>query len=71
MVDARFGLTGYDHAPQGAAFKAAGGGDIAAPLTALSLGGFITLLGAKWVEARGRLLRSLPDFPGKDRLPPY
>ena len=55
----------------GAAFEAAGGGDIAAPLTVLSLGGFITLLGAKWVEARGRLLRALPDFPGKDRLPPY
>lgn len=55
----------------GAAFEAAGGGDIVAPLTALSLGAFITLLGAKWVEARGRLLRSLPGFPGKDRLPPY
>lgn len=35
------------------------------------LGLFMTVIGAKWASARGRLLRALPDFPGKDRLPPY
>jgi hypothetical protein len=35
------------------------------------LGGFITLTGAMWTVWRGWLLRHLPDFPGKSRLPPY
>lgn len=55
----------------GAAFEAAGGQDIAGPLTVLLLGASITLLGAKWAQARRRLLAALPEFPGKDRLPPY
>ena len=35
------------------------------------LGGFVTLIGAYWTQARGAVLRVLPDFPGKHRLPPY
>lgn len=35
------------------------------------LGGFITALGTFWVPLRARLMRALPDFPGKHRLPPY
>ena len=37
----------------------------------LLLGGFVTAIGAYWTQARGGVLRSLPDFPGKNRLPPY
>jgi hypothetical protein len=35
------------------------------------LGGFITAIGTWWVQLRGGLMRILPDFPGKSRLPPY
>jgi hypothetical protein len=35
------------------------------------LGGFVTAVGAGWNRLRAGLLRALPDFPGKDRLPPY
>jgi len=35
------------------------------------LGAFITALGASWNDARSILMRVLPDFPYKDRLPPY
>lgn len=35
------------------------------------LGSFVTLIGAFWNQTRGVILRSLPDFPGKGRLPPY
>lgn len=35
------------------------------------LGLFFTLLGTWWVPLRAAILRALPDFPGKDRLPPY
>ncbi|MFB2531976.1 hypothetical protein ACEYYA_07405 [Paracoccus sp. p3-h83] len=35
------------------------------------LGGLITVIGTWWVALRGALLRALPDFPGKHRLPPY
>lgn len=35
------------------------------------LGAFFTVLGTWWVPLRGALMRTLPDFPGKDRLPPY
>lgn len=56
----------------GAAVRAATGGDFATTaLTILLLGAFITVLGAKWTVARGRLMGALPDFPSKDRLPPY
>lgn len=37
----------------------------------LGTGVLLTLLGSFWIEARGRIMRTLPDFPGKDRLPPY
>ncbi|MFQ5438434.1 MAG: hypothetical protein ACE5DK_06345 [Paracoccaceae bacterium] len=37
----------------------------------LIMGAFITTLGAFWVSMRGAVMRSLPDFPGKTRLPPY
>lgn len=35
------------------------------------MGSFVTLTGAKWTVWRSWLLRTLPDFPLKDRLPPY
>ena len=35
------------------------------------LGGFVTMIGAFWTQWRGAILRALPDFPGKSRLPPY
>ena len=35
------------------------------------LGALIVGLGAGWVGLRGRLMRAAPDFPGKDRLPPW
>jgi hypothetical protein len=37
----------------------------------LILGALITALGTWWVPLRAGLMRALPDFPGKDRLPPY
>lgn len=39
-------------------------------LIILVLGLGLVLLGAQWDRLRGALLRLLPDFPGKDRLPP-
>ncbi len=47
----------------------AGFGDRIAML--LILGAFITALGTWWVPLRAGLMRALPDFPGKGRLPPY
>lgn len=35
------------------------------------LGAVLVLLGAKWESWRGQIMRTLPDFPGKDRLPPW
>lgn len=37
----------------------------------LTLGAFITAIGTWWVPLRARVMRVLPDFPGKNRLPPY
>jgi hypothetical protein len=37
----------------------------------LILGAFITALGTWWVQLRAGLMRALPAFPGKHRLPPY
>lgn len=37
----------------------------------IMLGLFFTVLGTWWVQLRAALMRALPDFPGKDRLPPY
>jgi hypothetical protein len=38
-------------------------------IVALGLG--LVLLGAQWDRLRAFLMSALPDFPGKDRLPPY
>jgi len=35
------------------------------------LGAVLVLLGAKWESWRGQIMRTLPDFPAKDRLPPW
>jgi len=40
-------------------------------LILLILGAFVTALGTWWVPLRSALMRTLPDFPGKRRLPPY
>jgi hypothetical protein len=37
----------------------------------LIVGFGLTALGTFWTELRGHILRALPDFPGKSRLPPY
>lgn len=39
--------------------------------TLLLMGGFITWIGAAWVPLRAALMRSLPAFPMKSKLPPY
>lgn len=41
------------------------------PFILILIGAIVTALGSWWVPLRGRLMRALPDFPGKDRLPPY
>ncbi|MCL4067721.1 hypothetical protein M3484_14175 [Pseudomonas sp. GX19020] len=51
---------------------ATGGGDFGSwAFALLLLGALITAIGTWWVQLRGWLMRTLPDFPGKDRLPPY
>lgn len=40
-------------------------------LVILLLGAGMVLLGAQWERMRGAIMKALPDFPGKDRLPPY
>jgi hypothetical protein len=35
------------------------------------LGLFFTVLGTWWIPLRRSVMRALPTFPGKDRLPPY
>jgi hypothetical protein len=37
----------------------------------LTLGAALVLLGARWEAMRRAVMRALPRFPGKDRLPPY
>ena len=37
----------------------------------IALGGLITAIGTWWVQLRAVVMRILPDFPGKSRLPPY
>jgi hypothetical protein len=48
------------------------GGD-AAPmaLVLLVLGIILTGMGTFWAQMRGAVMRALPEFPGKARLPPY
>ncbi len=48
-----------------------GDGDLSIPTLMLVLGAIITYLGTFWTHLRVRLMRALPDFPGKGRLPPY
>lgn len=40
-------------------------------LVIVFLGLGLVLLGAQWERLRSRLMRTLPDFPGKNNLPPY
>ena len=37
----------------------------------LLLGVFLVTLGAQWEVLRNWMMERLPDFPGKDRLPPW
>lgn len=37
----------------------------------IALGGLITAIGTWWMPLRAAVMRRLPDFPGKLRLPPY
>ncbi|RKF13387.1 hypothetical protein D6850_13865 [Roseovarius spongiae] len=48
-----------------------GQSDLSWPVLLLVLGGIVTALGTFWIGLRVALMRALPDFPGKDRLPPY
>ena len=40
-------------------------------MTLLALGLLIIVLGVGWRDVRGALMRHLPDFPFKTKLPPY
>lgn len=40
-------------------------------LVILLLGAGLVLLGAQWERLRGAIMRALPAFPGKSRLPPW
>lgn len=51
--------------------SAFGAGTMATALLLLALGAFLTATGAGWAALRGRLMAALPDFPAKDRLPPW
>ena len=42
-----------------------------AAIVILVLGIGLVWLGAKWEDLRARIMTALPDFPGKDRLPPW
>ncbi len=46
-------------------------GDWDIATTLLVMGAFITALGTWWVQLRAAIMRVLPDFPFKNRLPPY
>ena len=45
--------------------------EAASAATFLALGTFLVAVGVNWSALRGRLMTALPDFPGKDRLPPW
>jgi len=49
----------------------AGGAEVSWPLLLLVLGGLVTALGTFWTPLRTGLMRALPEFPLKRRLPPY
>lgn len=61
--------SGYLAAIVTGAIREVGVGSTAGTLILLGVG--ILILGAGWTGIRGRVIRLLPDFPGKDRLPPY
>jgi hypothetical protein len=44
---------------------------LSAAVVLIILGLFVTAIGTWWVPLRSALMRRLPDFPGKQRLPPY
>ncbi len=48
-----------------------GDGDLSVPTLMLVLGSIVTYLGTFWINLRVKLMHALPNFPGKDRLPPY
>lgn len=47
------------------------GGDTSIAALMILLGALLTAMGTWWTAMRSRLMRALPDFPGKDRLPPW
>ncbi|MEE9453598.1 MAG: hypothetical protein V3V13_04355 [Paracoccaceae bacterium] len=47
------------------------GDDWPIALTLLAMGAFVTALGTWWVQLRAALMRALPNFPIKSKLPPY
>ncbi len=73
VIDRRSFLTaGIGYLALLIAWAVSSGTGNASPVTLLLLlGGSITALGTWWVPLRGWLMEALPDFPGKDRLPPY
>lgn len=63
---AYFGLAIYT------AFSAVGGDSfLTTTLTVGGLGAGMAALGAQWPRVRSAFMAALPDFPGKQRLPPY
>jgi len=73
IIDRRSFLTagiGYIGVLLGVALQV-GDGPLTWAWLLILLGGFVTLIGAFWGQTRGAVLRALPDFPGKARLPPY
>lgn len=74
IIDRRSFLTagiGYLGAIIAWAFSSNIGDGTSIVFTLLVLGAFITALGTWWVQVRAWLMRLLPDFPYKDRFPPY
>jgi hypothetical protein len=52
--------------------RGTGEGDVGSWIVVLIvLGALVTGIGTWWVGLRTALMRALPDFPGKHRLPPY
>lgn len=55
-----------------AAFDGSGNGEeFASIATFLTIGVFITVLGTWWAQIRASIMVRLPNFPLKNRLPPY
>lgn len=73
IVDRRSFLTaGIGYLAILIAFVARQGGEgLSWPWVVLILGALVTALGTYWTELRAALMRALPAFPGKNRLPPY